>query len=378
MAIDIGFKTEKPFQELIVTPGDVTLGSIVFGFFVGVSFAETRVFTTFPPQFGFAVRVTLSAVQETRRAGRRVLLTAFKFSAYIFMIWLEIATDTTFAVVAWSYLYATASAHFCLSHVFLSAKIVPPSAPLFIGILVLWVCQVQCLMMIIVNRLCILHSDERQRRILRFTTAGIVTAISLSTACVSMLTAYRDTGIPAQLQINHTYIWLNHWWDRVEKSVYLLLDLTLNILFIRVVKTRLINFGLKKYDRVMKFNQYIIFVSISMDILLLGITALHNGFVYCQFHPIVYIVKLHIEMTMSQLLIKVARSTGISGYTANPTAGTVTGNRTRPNSLQVHVDTQVLTTRHADKSTGILGINTFPPRAATAQKVRQVPRRKRL
>ncbi len=86
-----------------------------------------------------------------------------------------------------------------------------------------------------------------------------------------MLTAYRDTGIPAQLQINHTYIWvsclfehpldhpyaqclqLNHWWDRVEKSVYLLLDLTLNILFIRVVKTRLINFGLKKYDRVMKY-----------------------------------------------------------------------------------------------------------------------------
>ncbi len=78
-----------------------------------------------------------------------------------------------------------------------------------------------------------------------------------------------------------------------------------------------------------------------------------------QFHPIVYIVKLHIEMTMSrkplaflcerlrnaqqsslELLIKVARSTGISVYTEDPeraTAGTVSGNRTRPNSLSVYL-----------------------------------------
>ncbi|KAF8908006.1 hypothetical protein CPB85DRAFT_1562919 [Mucidula mucida] len=292
MAIDIGLKTEKPFQELIVTPGDLMLGSIAFGFF-----------------FGFAIRVTWSAVQETRRAGR--------FSGYIFMIWLEIAADCTIAVVAWSYL----------------AKIIPPSATLFIGVVVLWVFQVQCLMLIIVNRLCILYTDDKQRRILRFITVGIVSAISISTACI---------WIPAQLQINHTYIWVTQPLVGSLREIGLsLADLTLNILFIRVVKRRLINYGLTKYDKVM-----------NMDILLLGVTALHNGFVYCQFHPIVYIVKLHIEMTMSQLLIKVARSTGISVYTEDPeraTAGTVSGNRTRPNSLQVHVDTQVLTTRHMDQ-----------------------------
>ncbi|KAF9052242.1 hypothetical protein BDZ89DRAFT_1125702 [Hymenopellis radicata] len=294
MSID-GFKTEKPFQELIVTPGDITLGSIVFGFFVG-----------------FALHVTWNAVQETRRAPR--------FSAYIFMIWLEIAADIGIAVLGWSYL----------------AKIIPPSVGLFTSLVFLWVCQVQCLMLIIVNRLCILYSDERQRRILRFTTAGIVTVISFSTACI---------WIPAQLQINHNYIWLNQWWDRFEKSVYLLLDLTLNILFIRVVKTRLINFGLTKYDRVMKFNESIIFVSISMDILLLGVTALHNGF----FHPVTYIVKLQIEMTMSRLIIKVARSTGISD-TGRAPSDAISGARTRPNSMQVPVNsTQVPTTQHVDK-----------------------------
>ncbi|KAF9019006.1 hypothetical protein BDZ89DRAFT_328549 [Hymenopellis radicata] len=293
-----GFKTEEPFQELIVTPGDLTLGSIVFGFF-----------------FGFALHVTWTAVQETRRAPR--------FSAYVFMIWLEIAADIGIAVLGWLYL----------------AKKIPPSVGLFTSLVFFWVCQVQCLMLIIANRLCILYSDERQRRILRFTTAGIVTVISFSTACI---------WIPAQLQINHTYIWLNHWWDRFEKSVYLLLDLTLNILFIRVVKTRLINYGLTKYDRVMKFNEYIIFVSISMDILLLGVTALHNGFVYCMFHPVVYIVKLQIEMTLSRLIIKVAHSTGIS-ITGRVPTDAISGARTRPNSMQVPVNgTQVLPTQHAD------------------------------
>ncbi|KAF8908007.1 hypothetical protein CPB85DRAFT_1436270 [Mucidula mucida] len=335
MAIDVGFKTEKPFEELIVTPGDLTLGSIVFGFF-----------------FGFAIHVVWSAVKETRRARR--------FSAYIFMIWLEIVADIGFAIVAWGYL----------------AKLFPPGLGVFLSVIVCWICQVQCLMLIIVNRLCILYSDDKQRRILRFTTAGIVTAISLSTACI---------WIPAQLQINHTYIWLNHWWDRFEKSVYLLLDLTLNILFIRVVKTRLINYGLKKYDRVMKLSSTMPRLEFTSDppadststsflspsawiftarrhrtaqrlCVLPGkatiCTPIPRAYHVDQFHPVVYIVKLHIEMTMSQLLIKVARSTGINVYNEEKgrvTSDTVSGNKTtHNNNVQVHVDTQVFTTRHMD------------------------------
>ncbi|KAK0441521.1 uncharacterized protein EV420DRAFT_1579886 [Desarmillaria tabescens] len=93
---------------------------------------------------------------------------------------------------------------------------------------------------------------------------------------------YSETGIPAHLQINTTYISLNHWYDRFEKSVYLLLDLFLNLLFIHKVKTRLIQHGLKKYDKVMSSNQYIIIIFVGMDVLLLGVTALGNQFVYCQ------------------------------------------------------------------------------------------------
>ncbi len=56
-------------------------------------------------------------------------------------------------------------------------------------------------------------------------------------------------------------------------------------------------FYLRSYPR---FNEYMVVISIGMDILLLSVTWLKNPFVYCQFHPVVYIVKLHIEMTMAR------------------------------------------------------------------------------
>ncbi|KAJ8078862.1 hypothetical protein PM082_013146 [Marasmius tenuissimus] len=243
MAIDVGFRTEKPFQELEVTRGDLVLGSIVFGWFLG-----------------FVVNVVWTAVLETRRSKR---------------------------ITTWLYLY----------------KVIPPGLDVFLTLIICWILQVSCLMFIIVNRLCIIIMAPRQRLILKATVIGIIGLISISSACI---------WIPAQLQINHQFMALNHWWDRFEKSVYLCLDLALNIMFIVLVKKRLVDHGLKKYLPVFKFNLYIIFLSISMDIVLLGVTALKNGFVYCQFHPVVYIVKLQIEMNMSQLLVKVAQSSGLN------------------------------------------------------------------
>ncbi|KAK0226269.1 hypothetical protein IW262DRAFT_755063 [Armillaria fumosa] len=300
MSVDVGFKTEHPFKPLDVTRGDLILGSVVFGFF-----------------FGFAINVAWSAIRETKRARR--------FSAYIFMIWLEIAADLGFAITAWGYL----SGHF------------PPGIGVFLMVIICWICQVQCLMLIIVNRLCILYSEPRQRLFLKALVAGTVGCVSIATGCI---------WIPAQLQISARYIWLNHWWDRVEKSIYLLLDLSLNLLFIRMVKTRLVQHGLKKYDKVMRFNEYIIIVSIGMDVLLLGTTFLRNTFVYCQFHPVVYIVKLQIEMTMSRLLIKVARSTGINVYNEEKggiTSDSLSGNKTTNHGgVAVQIQTQVFT--HAE------------------------------
>ncbi|KAK1226355.1 hypothetical protein PQX77_010682 [Marasmius sp. AFHP31] len=81
-----------------------------------------------------------------------------------------------------------------------------------------------------------------------------------------------------------------------------------------------------------------------MDILLMGMTTLKNGFVYCQFHPVVYMVKLAIEMSMSRLLIKVARSTGINVYEGDKWTSDTKGVATT-GTISVRVQNHVITDR---------------------------------
>ncbi|EXK77432.1 hypothetical protein FOQG_17862 [Fusarium oxysporum f. sp. raphani 54005] len=113
--------------------------------------------------------------------------------------------------------------------------------------------------------------------------------------------------IPARLQISERYIWINEWWDRVEKAIYLIVDGALNFYFIRIVQHNLVMHGLTKYRSLVKFNMCIVGFSLSMDVLIISMMSLHNTFVYMQFHPFAYIVKLKIEMSMADLISKVAR-----------------------------------------------------------------------
>ncbi|KAM5350872.1 hypothetical protein ACJZ2D_017159 [Fusarium nematophilum] len=52
---------------------------------------------------------------------------------------------------------------------------------------------------------------------------------------------------------------------------------------------------------------FIVGFSLSMDVLIISMMSLHNTFVYMQFHPFAYIVKLKIEMSMADLISKIAR-----------------------------------------------------------------------
>ncbi|KEY74664.1 hypothetical protein S7711_08430 [Stachybotrys chartarum IBT 7711] len=51
-----------------------------------------------------------------------------------------------------------------------------------------------------------------------------------------------------------------------------------------------------------------------MDILIIAMMSLDNTFVYMQFHPLTYIVKLNIEMSMATLITKIAKSAGTSDH----------------------------------------------------------------
>jgi hypothetical protein len=77
-----------------------------------------------------------------------------------------------------------------------------------------------------------------------------------------------------------SYIHINNIWDRTEKGIYLLVDGALNFYFIRVVRTNLVVNGLQKYNRLVRFNERIIVVSLLMDAMIIGAMSIPNGFVY--------------------------------------------------------------------------------------------------
>ncbi|CCO31824.1 hypothetical protein BN14_05874 [Rhizoctonia solani AG-1 IB] len=169
----------------------------------------------------------------------------------------------------------------------------------------MWAFQVQFLLQIIVNRICILLPTPSRKFWLKFIIAAWITAINISVYCI---------WVPAKLQISERYHVINLYWDRTEKVLYLITDAILNYMFIRIIKKRLVAMGLKKYDKLVKFNEKIIMVSLSMDVLIIGMMSYRNDFVYMQFHPVAYMVKLEIEMCMSKLMVKVATGTGVNVY----------------------------------------------------------------
>lgn len=112
-------------------------------------------------------------------------------------------------------------------------------------------------MHIIINRIALIMCDSRRVRKLKWLVTLLIGAINISVFVIWM---------PARLQISAHWIYLNSIWDRVEKGIFLLIDLGLNLYFIHIVRSELIAHGLKKYWNLYWFNVGMIFISISLDV----------------------------------------------------------------------------------------------------------------
>lgn len=135
----------------------------------------------------------------------------------------------------------------------------------------LWALQVQFLLQIIINRCAILLPDKRFARNLKISIAVAITLINISVY---------NIWIPARLQISEEYIFINEWWDRCEKAIYLLIDAALNLYFINIVQRNLVQNGLQKYRRLVQWNKFIIAFSLGMDVLIISMMSMKNTFVY--------------------------------------------------------------------------------------------------
>ncbi|KAF4447639.1 hypothetical protein F53441_8843 [Fusarium austroafricanum] len=156
-------------------------------------------------------------------------------------------------------------------------------------------------MQIIVNRIALLHVSPIIVRRLKWGIFAILATINISVFCI---------WIPARLQISQTYIDINDVWDRIEKGIFAVIDLALNFYFVYLVRSSLISYGLTKYVVLYRFNLVMVVVSISMDILIIGSMSLRNTFLYVEFHPLAYLVKLHIELSMAELIAKIVKAAG--------------------------------------------------------------------
>ncbi|KAL1605542.1 hypothetical protein SLS59_003344 [Nothophoma quercina] len=204
-------------------------------------------------------------------------------SVYVWMIWLELVVSFIMGLE-------------CFMHLL---KLIRPSFVFYFTVLFWWCIQVQLLLQIIINRIRVIVPDRRHSRQIMIATAVFVTAINVSVF---------NIWIPARLQISHKYHVINEYWDRIEKFLYLLVDAALNWYFLKTVKANLISNGLTKYNRLVRFNQRIVVVSLLMDVMIIAAMSIPNSFVYIQFHPLAYLVKLNIEMTMANLIKRIAIS----------------------------------------------------------------------
>jgi len=230
----------------------------------------------------------------------------------------------------------------------------------------LWAIQTQLLTQIIANRVSLIMTDRRKSRQLKWALAVSTTIVNISVFCI---------WIPAHMPgANDTIITLNNAWERVEKGFFLLLDLSLNLIFLYLVRSRLISGGLSKYWRLYNFNAGIVVVSTCMDILLLGFLSLPNQYVYVapdtfdvlvhivtmcpngpsyvQFAPVAYIIKLNIELTMAVLISKVVRSSGNDGRDGYSSSHHFSG-------LRTHQGTRTVNSNHDRDLPGAMKMNTL-------------------
>lgn len=240
-----------------VTQNDLIIASLAWGFTMGFGWLTAST----------AIRQT---TQIRKRHGKRVWR-----NAYVWMIWLEILVCLIFGIICFLHLLAYIPPSFAFYFAIRRVPQLPffrysPQLLLTVSSVTTWALQVQFLLQIIVNRCSILLTNKKRAYRLKVGVAVLITAVNISVY---------NIWIPARLQISDRYVWINEWWDRTEKGIYLLVDAALNLYFIHIVRGNLIVYGLTKYKRLVQFNMFIIGFSLSMDVLIIAMMSLPNTFV---------------------------------------------------------------------------------------------------
>ncbi|KAI6747625.1 hypothetical protein HG530_015733 [Fusarium avenaceum] len=294
-----GFLVPPWYKDEVPQSLEMNIVSIIFGFSMGAS-----LFT-----LAMLIKQTSSAYMRGRI-----------FSAYIIMCWLDWTGCNVMGMITYNWLRGFAPPRLVTTRSFW----------VFFFIIAAWSMQIQFTLQIIINRISLLVANKKSINRIKWIVAAIATLINLSGFCI---------WIPARLQISHLYEEINIVWDRTEKAIFLIVDLALNVYFIYLVRSRLLAYGLTKYNELYHFNVAMVIVSVSLDCVLMGATFLPSPVVYVQFHQLVYLLKLYIEMNAASLLGHIVKSS------REQDAGPQTGRKIRDDLANGRITTLVTANR---------------------------------
>ncbi|TFL07895.1 hypothetical protein BDV98DRAFT_42202 [Pterulicium gracile] len=286
------FQREASFRPVVFTKSELIVICMMWGF-----------------TLGFGYFVAYNAFLLTMRVGR--------LSTFIILVWLEI--------IACVGIYG-------IPAILMTCGVIgQDNLWIWLGMVTGWILQMQCIIQIIVNRICILVDNPTTRT---WWKLGMFLWIGFINVTVAIV------WIPATLQISSRWMKANTIYDPIEKALYLLTDAGLNYYFIRTAQERLLLSGLTKYNRLLRYNKMIVWVSVSMDVLIIGSLFLKNPLVYIMMHPLAFMVKLEIEMTMSNLIVLLATGSGlqVDGFeTENNAVNCTFASQSHIQSVQVRV-----------------------------------------
>ncbi|KAH7004129.1 hypothetical protein EDB82DRAFT_532494 [Fusarium venenatum] len=228
-----------------------------------------------------AVFTLAKGTQQSWRAWKR----RHRVTAYVGMIWVVWLSSMVLGCLAWGF----------------QRQYIAPSFGFYFSVAFFWALQVQFLLQIIINRIGLLMVSKARATRLKWIVFVIILLVNISVFVIWM---------PARLQISDRWVRLNAIWDRCEKVIFAVVDGVLNGYFVYLVRSRLIENGLTKYIPLYRMNLGLIGLSLSLDIVLVGLMSLPSSLVYLSFHPVAYLLKLQIEMKMAELITKIVRSSG--------------------------------------------------------------------
>ncbi|KAM6488327.1 hypothetical protein HDV62DRAFT_347535 [Trichoderma sp. SZMC 28011] len=233
--------------------------------------------------WGLSLGIAIFAAVQAGRQSYHSWKRKHRITTYVALIWGEWIASVIIGALVWCF----------------QREYVGPSFQLFFLISCCWSFQIQLLMQIIINRIAFLMAVPGAARSLKWGVFLLLLLVNISVMVI---------WTPAHLQLSPRWIHINDIWDRVEKVIFLLIDLSLNVRFMYLVRSRLIKSGLSKYIPLYRLNLVLVCFSMCLDVSLIGLMSLPSSLSYLQFHPVAYLLKLSIEMNMAELTAKIAKS----------------------------------------------------------------------